>query len=340
MNENEKINTTTTESEDEFQKLLEEFVASACQNSERDPEDDPDPEPEEEEETVPEEEPEITLDDLTGLDSVKAKLHAFEKLMLFNQMRIERDLPTLRMPLHSMFLGSPGTGKTTVAKRLGKMLHRIGVLDSGHVVVRERATLSGIYYGKEEELTLQAIEEAEDGILFIDEAYQLYNPDDPRDPGRHVVNTLLTALADEKKRNWMLILAGYPDEMMRMFEMNPGLKSRIPDTNIYTFEDFSEEQLMEIATRYFAANQFRLTTKAKAVLTARLAADYAARDKNFGNARHVVNLIQTEIIPAMAQRVMGGRKYDVRGLSEILPCDIPVSQMRPCAPRRLIGYRA
>lgn len=140
-----------------------------------------------------------TLASLTGLKAVKNKLAIYEKLVGFNKLRADNGLAVPSLPLHAMFMGSPGTGKTTVAKMMGAMLHRAGVLSSGHVIVKERSTLMGPNYSNEETNTLQAIEDAQGGILFIDEAYQLYQPNDPRDPGKFVIETLLNALADESK---------------------------------------------------------------------------------------------------------------------------------------------
>ena len=210
---------------------------------------------------------------------------------------------------------------------IGVMLRRAGVLSKGHVVVRERATLLGQNYNSESEKTLQAIEEAQGGILFIDEAYQLFQSNDPRDPGKFVIETLLTALADESNRDWMLILAGYPDEMNRMFEINPGFRSRIPESNIYLFEDFSDTELLEIAENYLYRNRYCLSDDARTALADRLKADYALKKKNFGNARHVINLIETDILPAMAVRVTSADITDTDILTSILPCDIPQPQL-------------
>lgn len=279
------------------------------------------------------------LDRLVGLRSVKEKLRVYERVVRFNKMRADKGLPVSALPLHAMFLGSPGTGKTTVAKLMGYMLRRAGVLSRGHVVVRERATLLGQYYSTESEKTLAAIKEAQGGILLIDEAYQLYQPDDPRDPGKFVIETLLTTLADESKRDWMLVLAGYPDEMKRMFEMNPGFKSRIPDSNIYMFDDFSECELMEIAEKYLSGHRYSLAPDARTALTERLRADYSHRDKNFGNARHVVNLIQTEILPAMAVRVTDEeRAADDDALTVIQSVDVPRPIEFQPVTRRRIGF--
>lgn len=281
-----------------------------------------------------------SLSRLTGLKSVKEKLSVYEKIVTFNKMRLSNNLSANALPLHAMFLGSPGTGKTTVAKRMGIMLRRAGILSKGHVVVKERANLLGPYYSNEETNTINAIKEAQGGILFIDEAYQLYQPGDPRDPGKFVIEALMTALADDSNRDWMLILAGYPDEMKRMFEMNPGFKSRIPESNIYIFDDFSKDELMEIAEKYLVRNEYTLSPEARTLLEKRLATDYATRDKSFGNARHVINLIQTEILPAMAVRVASETVITPESLSLIQPSDIPAPKKLFQSSQRNIGYRA
>lgn len=330
--------------DDVFEKALEEFISSQQGPEEPADEEVEDTEVPDEEASQPENEEAVSplkaLDNLTGLRSVKDKLLAYEKLVAFNKERQEHALPAIGLPLHAMFCGSPGTGKTTVAKRMGLMLRRAGILSKGHVVIKERATLLGPYYSNEETNTSEAIEQAQGGILFIDEAYQLYQPDDPRDPGRFVIEALMTALADESKRDWMLILAGYTDEMRRMFDMNPGLKSRIPESNIYLFEDFSETELVEIAERYLARNHYSLTPDAQASLSSRLADDCRNRNRTFGNARHVINLIQTEILPSMASRVISTGNVDTESLSLIRSCDIPKSKAPVICSRPKIGYCA
>lgn len=330
--------------DDEFEDALNRFIQSEKEQLDtetvaEEKESEPTNEPAKKEETG--NAPLLSsLEFLTGLTSVKAKLTMYEKVVRFNKMRSDHGLPATSIPLHAMFLGSPGTGKTTVAKMIGVMLKRAGVLSKGHVIVKERANLLGPNYSMEETNTLNAIEEAQGGILLIDEAYQLYQPNDPRDPGKFVIETLMTALADTSKRDWMLILAGYPDEMKRMFEINPGLRSRIPDSNIYVFEDFTASELMEIADRYLERNRYSLSPETREALSARLHADYAQRDKSFGNARHVINLIETDILPTMAVRVISTGLSDLQALSEIQACDIPrpVKCMLTARPR--IGYCA
>lgn len=278
------------------------------------------------------------LDDLTGLSSVKEKIITYDKIMRFCMLRATKGLELFHSPLHAMFLGSPGTGKTTVARLMGKMLKKAGVLSSGHVVMKERSTLIGQYYSSEAEKTLEAIEQAQGGILFIDEAHSLFQANDPKDPGKFVIEALMTALADPDKDDWMLILAGYPDEMKRLFELNPGFRSRIPESNIYTFEDFSKDELMEIAERRLEKLDFTLSPEAREALSRRLSDDYANRDRNFGNARYVMNLIHTEILPAMAVRVMDAALADRESLKEIHPSDIPMSTPKAVQRRKPVGF--
>lgn len=326
------------ESDEDFEQRLDAFISSeteAMQSREQEEQ-----EENEEEGDIKETLPSLTemLSRLTGLTNVKRRLSVYEQIVKFNTLRLDNGLPTQTMPLHSMFLGSPGTGKTTVAKMMGKMLAAAGVLTKGHVVVRERASLIGQYYSSEAKKTLEALEEAQGGILLIDEAYQLFQPSDPKDPGKFVIETLLSALSDESNRNWMLILAGYPDEMKKIFEINPGLKSRIPDSNIYTFDDFNENELMEIAEHYLEKNSYTLSDDAREALSRRLEADYSGRDKTFGNARHVINLIQTDIIPAVAVRVISSGSTSADSLQRIEADDIPAA-VRKETSRARIGYR-
>ncbi|MGN0223322.1 MAG: AAA family ATPase [Muribaculaceae bacterium] len=279
-----------------------------------------------------------TLDTLIGLDDVKRRVESYTWMVRFAKMRRDAGLPTPEVSLHSMFLGAPGTGKTTVAKIIGQELYKAGVLSSGHVIVRERAELLGQFYNSEGENVRKAIEDAQGGILFIDEAYQLYQPNDPKDPGRFVIESLMTALADESKRDWMLILAGYTEPTLKLLELNPGLRSRIPANNIYVFQDLSEEELVQVAEQRLDKYHFSLTAEAREALAKRISVDYQHRDDNFGNARHIVNLIDQEILPAMAQRLATTDHTDRKLLSTILPSDIPMPHQAPAAQRPRLGF--
>lgn len=284
--------------------------------------------------------PLMSLNRLTGLREVKRKVKEYADLACFTRLREKAGLPALPVPLHCLFLGSPGTGKTTVGKILGEILNHTGILSSGHVVVRERASLLGQNYHSESEKTLQALEEAQGGILFIDEAYQLYQPNDPRDPGKFVLETLMTALADESRRDWMLILGGYPEPMMRMLDMNPGLASRIPLSNHYRFDDFSPEELISIATDYLTNARFTLTPEADAALRRVITTDYENRPENFGNGRYVMNLIQTRVLPAAASRIVKIESPSTEALSQIEVTDIPTPEFVSSPRRAPLGFRA
>lgn len=329
--------------DDYLDKTIDDFISNETERLETDEQYSTNTEGESEEkpETEKPEDKSLqtSLEHLTGLQSVKEKLNVYERMVRFNKIRSDNGLPTFTTPLHAMFLGSPGTGKTTVAKMLGAMLHRAGILSKGHVVVKERSTLLGQFYNSEAEKTIEAIEEAQGGILLIDEAYQLFQPNDPRDPGKFVIEALLTTLADESKRDWMLILAGYPKEMEQMMDMNPGFKSRIPESNIYTFADFTETELLEIGERYLTRQQYTLTPEAKRAFEERLKSDYDMRQKNFGNARHVINMIETEIIPAMAVRITDGGATDISALTQITASDIPAPAMSKIPEMRRVGFK-
>lgn len=341
----EKLDIIEKFDEDDFDRLLDEFIAGEVNSTEdaNDPDEDGMGDDDDLDDSLLTQHSSLNtqnaLDQLVGLESVKDKVERYAITAQFNRRRMLAGLPETQMPMHSMFLGSPGTGKTTVAKIIGQKLHEAGVLSKGHVVVRERSTLIGQYYSSEGENTLKALEEAQGGILFIDEAYQLFQPQDPRDPGRFVIETLMTALADESNRDWMLILAGYTKPMRRMFEINPGLSSRIPESNIILFEDYGEDELMEIAHRYFDTNKYCLTEEATEKLRANIANACASRNESFGNARYVMNLIQIDIIPAMAVRLSKEASPTAEQLSIIVAEDIPLSQKHRVETTRRIGFR-
>jgi len=199
------------------------------------------------------------LGSLVGLVSVKAHVRLLTAQLRFDQFRASYDLPAAASAHHLVFTGPPGTGKTTVARMMGKIFAGLGVLERGHLVECDRGALVGQYIGHTAKLTNQKVNEALGGILFVDEAYALASPDSPRDFGNEALQTLLKRAEDERHR-LVVVLAGYPEEMRQMLTSNPGLASRF-STRI-DFTGFTAADLAEVFRRFAAAGQDVLTAEA------------------------------------------------------------------------------
>lgn len=199
----------------------------------------------------------------------------------------------------------------------------MGFLSKGHTVETNRAKLVGEYIGMTEKKTLEAIEEARGGVLFIDEAYTLIQSkdNDTKDFGKEVINTLLPVLS-ESNPDMIIIMAGYQDKMTAMLKTNPGLKDRFPLT--FTFEDYTKDELMEIACRLLKSDNYQMSKKAYDRLYELIEKAAAKRNEYFSNGRWVHNLINQGIIKSMAKRVMQNKqaKIDIETLSKIEESDI------------------
>jgi SpoVK/Ycf46/Vps4 family AAA+-type ATPase len=240
----------------------------------------------------------------------------------YNRARVAAGYAIRPLSLHSVYLGNPGTGKTTVARLMGKAFNDLGLLTKGHVVVEERSSLTGKFYGTEEEKTNQALERARGGVLFIDEAYNLLVKDDPRDPGRRIIETLLTTLSDEQNRDICIIMAGYTQPMIDMLNDNPGLKSRLP--NVYHFDDYTVNELMDIADRYLLTNRYAITDDARAALRRTVELAYNTRDHKFGNGRYIISLLENEVIQNLASRLVAADALNrANSIAIIEKADIP-----------------
>lgn len=271
-------------------------------------------------------------------------------MAMFNRKRAEMCLQTDdEQRNHMIFLGNPGTGKTTVAKLVGQIYHSMGLLSKGHTVETNRSKLVGEYIGMTEKKTLEAIEEARGGVLFIDEAYTLVSHEsDTKDFGKEVLNALLTVLS-EPEPDMIIILAGYEDKMDAMMRTNPGLKDRFPLT--FRFDDYSARELMEMACRTLKKGNYRLTDEAYRCLEALIEKASAQHDRYFGNGRWVHNLISQGIIKSMAKRVMSASgasgNIDISMLCNIEETDIMEAErnflsqetVKVSSPRP-IGFRA
>ena len=242
------------------------------------------------------------LKSLVGLDEIKKQILNHTALVKLNSIRATKGLHNRMPPMHMVFTGNPGTGKTTVAKYIGEIYHSIGVLSSGHVVVTDRSKLVGEFIGDAEKNTLNAINSASGGVLFIDEAYNLFvERGNKRDYGMRVIETLLTYLGSDDI-DMIVILAGYTGEMNSMLEANPGMKSRFP--YILQFEDYTPEQLMLIGKKVLEEEHYSLTRDAERKLAKYVIYEYDHKDEHFGNGRFITRLITTNIIPSLSQRLL------------------------------------
>ena len=250
------------------------------------------------------------LQEMVGLRSLKQSIADHINYVKLLTARKKAGLKATIPPLHMIFTGNPGTGKTTVADFMGEIFHKMGLLEKGHVVCTNRSKLVGKWIGDTEQKTEAAIEAAKGGVLFIDEAYSLYTNDkdgDRRDYGNRVIETLLPKLSDSNFGT-IVILAGYPAEMEQLMESNPGLKSRFPFT--FHFEDYSPKELLDIAELTIHREGYTITDEAREALFQLIKAESKKRDRHFGNARFVNRIIQSEILPAMATRLNKSGVYD------------------------------
>ena len=230
------------------------------------------------------------LDDLIGLDSIKKKVKEYTTYLNFIKLRKEKGFEdSEKINLHAVFTGNPGTGKTTVAKMLGKIYLELGLLSKGHVVEVDRSDIVAEYIGQTAPKTKEVIKKAKGGILFIDEAYSLARKnDDSKDFGKEAIEILLKEMSDGDG-DLAIIVAGYPEEMKNFLESNPGLKSRF--NMYYDFPDYTPQDLMLIAEYTAAKRSIMFNPESKEFLYKKLVDSYRERDKSFGNARYVNSLL-------------------------------------------------
>ena len=225
-------------------------------------------------------------EELIGLVPVKTRIREIAALLLIDRLRKNLNLVSGSPGLHMSFTGSPGTGKTAVATKMAHILHKLGYIEKGHLLTVTRDDLVGQYIGHTAPKTKEVLKQAMGGVLFIDEAYYLYKPDNERDYGAEAIEILLQVM-ENQRNDLVVIFAGYKERMDKFYESNPGLSSRV--ANHVDFPDYSPSELLTIGKMMLKEQQYRFTQEAETVLL-----DYVELRKaqpHFANARSIRNAI-------------------------------------------------
>ena len=276
------------------------------------------------------------LDRLVGCRDIKRRMDELLSLTRYNSMKREMcpESKQHEVSLHSVFFGRPGTGKTTVCKIFGSLLHDVGALSKGHVVVCDRGTFIGTLWGDEERAMRQVVDLARGGVLMLDEAY-LLNGQNTNDPGKMVIQLLMNLLADEKQRDLAVVICGYKEPMMKLLEMNPGLHSRFP--NRFEFADFSFEELLDITQQRIREYDYHFTRSAWEKYKLMLQEAYAQRDPmTWGNARFIANQLDRIYLQHARRCVSHSKKMDRQHLQTLTPADIMPMEMQKRRPH--VGF--
>ena len=241
-------------------------------------------------------------EELVGLVPVKSRIREIAALLLIDKLRKNLGIAAGNPGLHMSFTGSPGTGKTTVGLKMADILYQLGYIKKGHLLTVTRDDLVGQYIGHTAPKTKEVLKKAMGGVLFIDEAYYLYKPDNERDYGSEAIEILLQVMENQRD-DLVVILAGYKEPMDKFYESNPGLSSRI--ANHIDFPDYTVEELLQIAKLMLEDQQYQLTPNAEIALT-----EYIRKRKEkplFANARSVKNALDR------ARMRQANRIFDSRG---------------------------
>lgn len=354
-----------SEAEQEFMKMLDEFMSSndadTKENEDKEEDEDDDTKENEQDEDLfdnsfsnlelpsdiieqnnnisvkvkilpPMENPRAELDKLVGCQDIRNRIDELLAMTRYNKM-IRRAFPDAKLhevSLHSVFYGRPGTGKTTVCKIFGSLLHEAGALSKGHVVVADRGTFIGTLWGDEERSVRQVLEIAQGGVLMIDEAY-LLNGKHENDPGKLVIPLLMQVLADESQRDIAIVLCGYKEPLSQLIKSNIGLDSRFP--NRFEFCDFTVDELMEITRRRIGEYKYHFTRQAWQKYKDVLTTAYKSRDKDsWGNARFVSNQLERIYIKhalrCVKENTAEGEKLLTLTPADITPIEVPHAKPR------------
>jgi len=260
-----------------------------------------------------------SLDALVGLGDIKQNVKSLINYVKIRRLREEEELPNPPLSLHMVFMGNPGTGKTTVARILSELYRAIGVLSKGQLVEVDRSGLVAGFVGQTATKTAEVVQSAYGGILFIDEAYSLA-PDvgSGNDFGREAIETLLKMMEDHRD-DLIVIVAGYSGHMERFIGSNPGLESRF--NRYFVFEDYNSEELYEIFSSMCEKSKYILTEDAASFARKLFQDIYDTRDENFGNARHVRNLFEN-IVSVHSDRVSALESHTREDLTAVILEDL------------------
>ena len=257
--------------------------------------------------------------DLVGLAPVKARIRDIAALLVIDKLRTNLGLTSQAPSLHMSFTGNPGTGKTTVALRMAQILHRLGYVRKGHLVAVTRDDLVGQYIGHTAPKTKEVLKKAMGGVLFIDEAYYLYRPENERDYGQEAIEILLQVMENQRD-DLVVILAGYKDRMDTFFQSNPGMSSRI--AHHLDFPDYSVGELMQISGKMLAAQNYCYGAGAQEAferyLNLRIAQPHFANARSVRNALDRARLRQASRLFEDRERELGADDLTTLEASDIL----------------------
>ena len=265
--------------------------------------------------------------DLIGLIPVKKRIREIAALLLIDKLRKNLGLTGGNPGLHMSFTGSPGTGKTTVALKMADILYKLGYIRKGHLLTVTRDDLVGQYIGHTAPKTKEVLKKAMGGVLFIDEAYYLYKPDNERDYGSEAIEILLQVMENQRD-DLVVILAGYKDRMDIFYQSNPGLASRI--ANHIHFPDYSAEELLKIGEIMLSEQQYRITDEGKKVFLQYI--ELRKQQPLFANARSIKNAIDR------ARMRQANRIFELNSNVELSKSDIVTLDIKDFLQSRIFNF--